>query len=90
MGALCCLQGAEVIYQGINIIESTGAVSKPKGCIHTDDMRAMIDHFEELGLIQMVPASFRLPNGSIVMHPSLMPKFRRLIGVFNRGVGWSY
>jgi hypothetical protein len=67
-------------YAGVQIYETESAMSKPAGCVHTDDMRAMIDHFDKLGLIRDVPAVFQI-GGKIYMHPVKYAEFKRAVRV---------
>lgn len=59
----------------MKIIVSSQATRLPIGNPQTDDMRAMIDHFERLGLIQRIPAAFTVGQ-SLVLHPALAAKLR--------------
>lgn len=58
-------------YQGLDVIPSFRAVSKPKRVPHTDDMRAMVDHFDRLGLIREIPMVFQL-GSNLIIHPVLL------------------
>lgn len=60
---------------GARIRESSAAATLPAAKPHTDDMRAMVEHLDRLGMIERRPAVFRFGN-EIVIHPDLLEKLR--------------
>lgn len=77
-----------MIYGGVQICESAAAMAKPSGKVFTDDMRAMVEHFDALGLIRDVPAIFKIGD-KIFMHPIKFAEFRRKVDTMPRDP-WSY
>ncbi len=63
-------------FGGMKIVSTEAATALPSGKPTTDDMRAMVDHFHDLGLIQRKPAAFKA-GGSMFVHPVFMEEIRK-------------
>jgi hypothetical protein len=63
-------------FDGLKIIESEYATAEPSARPHTDDMRAMVEHMRALGLIRRLPVAFKMPDGSLIAHPSTLRRLR--------------
>jgi hypothetical protein len=62
-------------FGGLKFIETETATAKPSAKPRTDDMRAMVEHMDRLGLIQRKPAAF-VHQGTCFIHPVLMVALR--------------
>ena len=74
-------------HAGMRMIESEHATSSPPGKPYTDDMRDMIEHMADLGLIQRVPAAFVMHDGKTMMiHPAMAAKLRARLREISRQI----
>ncbi|MER2536896.1 MAG: hypothetical protein ABTQ31_17220 [Rhizobiaceae bacterium] len=63
---------------GLHLVETVHAMALPKGRPRTDDMRAMVEHMQGLGLVQRRPAAFQ--SGDVLyIHPALAAGVRKLM-----------
>lgn len=62
-------------WHGVRLTETTHAMVDPKGTPHTDDMRDMVEHMRQLGLIQKKPGAFQMGDDMFV-HPKIMSSLR--------------
>lgn len=58
---------------GTRIIESDLAMLPPPPA-RSDDMRAMVDDLGRHGQIFQKPGAFQLPNGQMIVHPTVFKK----------------
>lgn len=63
------------IPKPIRFVESEHALAFPKAKPHSDDMRDMIEHFYDMGLVERKPCALQVENVMYV-HPVLMRKLR--------------
>lgn len=69
---------------GTRIFVSDAATTLPKGKPQTDDMRHMVEHFEQLGLIRRIPGAFKIGDAMYV-HPVIAAELRkRVVNRFER------
>lgn len=70
-------------YAGLKTVVSEHAMELPKGKPRTDDMRAMVEHMSDLGLVQRVPATFMMRSDDgqnvMIMHPTVSNSISKLM-----------
>lgn len=66
---------------GVRLIESPHAMAEPTGKAYTDDMSVMLDDLRRFGQIHKKPAAFKIPNGTMIVHPSIMAALRKQLAV---------
>lgn len=71
----------------MKIIWSTAALAPPDAKPHTDDMREMVEYFENHGLIRWAPATYRIGD-KVIMHPALRARFERAIDAMPKKWNW--